>query len=184
MLYSRQNQAVRVDLSNGKVVSTTNDTQERIKASRAQYYENNKEAVKLRVAEYRKENKETVKACNIRWCGANKDKTNIAATQWRLRNPTHGAQWRKNNPDKVANNVSDRKFKLERATPLWSEAEEIKLVYLKRDEYKKLYGILFEVDHIIPIDSDYVCGLHVLANLQLLDKPLNSGKRNKFQTDW
>lgn len=38
----------------------------------------------------------------------------------------------------------------------------------------------FEVDHVVPIKHDEVCGLHVLSNLQLLTRRQNRSKGNKF----
>ena len=149
------------------------NNKETFKAWRKAYRTNNREAVNASHARYRANNKETVKTRNSQYYIDNK-----AVRQ------AYDAAWCKLNPDKVAKNNSHRKRKLEQATPMWSEVEAIKLVYLKRNEYRKLYGILYEVDHIIPIDSDTVCGLHVLANLQLLDKSLNSSKTNTYQSDW
>ena len=152
-----------------------------LKTSAAQWYKNNKEAVKLTGAQFYKDNKETVKIRVAQYYKNNKE--TMDAYQARVRK-THNTRWRVRNPDLCALWSSNRAIKLERATPCWSETEAIKIVYLKRDEYKKLYGIKFEVDHIIPIKSDTVCGLHVLANLQLLDKLLNGSKHNNYQTDW
>ena len=40
------------------------------------------------------------------------------------------------------------------------------------------------VDHIIPLISDNVCGLHCWDNLQILEEHLNYKKQNKYQSDW
>ena len=164
-----------------------------------QYRKDNKEAVKIIEAQYRKDAKEITASCSARWYKNNKKDSNARSALWygnnkevvkaysaqyRKDNKERIAVWCKLNPDKVAANNSHRKFKLKQATPRWSEIDEIKVMYLKRDEYRKTYGIPFEVDHIIPIRSDTVCGLHVLANLQLLDKSLNSSKTNTYQPDW
>ena len=38
----------------------------------------------------------------------------------------------------------------------------------------------FEVDHIIPLKGEVVCGLHILSNLEYLDPDSNRQKSNKL----
>ena len=63
--------------------------------------------------------------------------------------------------------------RLKRITPSWVDMEAIKLFYLNTPS-----GM--EVDHIIPITSKRVCGLHVIYNLQYLTPRENQKKSNKF----
>lgn len=56
--------------------------------------------------------------------------------------------------------------------------EKIKEIY--REAHKR--GM--EVDHIIPLRSKYICGLHVENNLQLLIPQENWKKGNKFQQEF
>ena len=63
------------------------------------------------------------------------------------------------------------------STPMWSQTSEINLVYQKAKEFN------MEVDHIVPLVSDIVCGLHVWANLQLLSLQENRQKSNRIWPD-
>lgn len=64
-----------------------------------------------------------------------------------------------------------------RSVPSWSQKDKIEVVYQKA----KQFGM--EVDHIVPIVSDKVCGLHVWENLQLLAWQENRKKSNQFWPD-
>jgi hypothetical protein len=43
----------------------------------------------------------------------------------------------------------------------------------------KMLGVVFHVDHIVPLVSDKVCGLHTFANLQILEGVANRSKGNR-----
>jgi len=66
--------------------------------------------------------------------------------------------------------VRFRKLKQKKATPLWADFEIIKLFYKESKRLTEETGVLFEVDHIIPLQSNLVCGLHVHNNLQIISK--------------
>lgn len=56
--------------------------------------------------------------------------------------------------------------------PGWADRD------LVRDFYRKCPPGL-HVDHIIPLKSRFVCGLHVLENLQYMGGDENKSKQNK-----
>lgn len=60
-----------------------------------------------------------------------------------------------------------------KATPLWANKAAIIEFYKNRPEG-------YEVDHIIPLQGQTVCGLHVENNLQYLTKLENRQKGNRF----
>ncbi len=76
----------------------------------------------------------------------------------------------------VAANARYEAAKL-RATPSWFESKLVAAVY--SDANKKQS----HVDHIVPLKSKLVCGLHCLANLQILTPLANLSKGNRYWPD-
>jgi len=100
------------------------------------------------------------------------------------------ALWQQNNPDKLIQTRLNQKLKgndriksarrratKKNATPIWADLDAIRNVYLEA-----MY-MQMDVDHIYPLKSDVVCGLHVWENLQLLPKKINIKKSNNFPTE-
>jgi 5-methylcytosine-specific restriction endonuclease McrA len=68
--------------------------------------------------------------------------------------------------------------KLYQAWPVWcAEHDGFKVVYDEAKRRRKA-GENVHVDHIVPICSDAVCGLHVPWNLQVLTQKANLKKSN------
>ena len=75
---------------------------------------------------------------------------------------------------------ASRRKAIQRATPSWANVEAIKAIYAEAVEKTLQTGVLHHVDHIDPLTSDRVCGLHVHNNLQILPAAENFAKHNRF----
>jgi len=75
-----------------------------------------------------------------------------------------------------------RAYERERALlhriPEWANRAAIKKIYKQAKALTETTGVVYHVDHIIPINSPLVCGLHVEDNLQILTAEENMKKRN------
>jgi flagellum-specific peptidoglycan hydrolase FlgJ len=94
-------------------------------------------------------------------------------------------QWRKDNPARVAYNIALARARRHQAVPKWLTKEEksaIKRLYEQCQKLSQETGIPHQVDHIYPLVSDIVCGLHCLANLQILTAAENNRKKCKVQS--
>jgi len=90
--------------------------------------------------------------------------------------------WKQNNLDQVLADNKVRRRKHRQATPPWltrKQKSEIRQLYQIAITMSKTTGERYVVDHIIPLRSDYVCGLHVPWNLRVITQEENLKKSNK-----
>ena len=132
------------------------------------YHAAHAERIRTQKRAYRVANAEAVKEDGAKYRAANRGKLNAYYREYAIQNP-HKKQ--------VAT-VARRARKLT-ATPSWANHNYIALFYeLARLESKRL-GVEVHVDHIVPLKSSRVCGLHCEHNLQLLVASANLTKSNR-----
>jgi excisionase family DNA binding protein len=61
----------------------------------------------------------------------------------------------------------------------WADASAVRAFYAEARRLTETTGVPHHVDHIIPLQGDYVSGLHVETNLQVLPATDNIRKLNK-----
>lgn len=88
-------------------------------------------------------------------------------------NPQYASEHYINNQAQYKENAARYRVCKEQATPIWANREQILRIY-------KDCPIGFNVDHIYPLQSSWVCGLHVESNLQYLQQEENLKKGNRF----
>lgn len=118
------------------------------------------------------------------WTLLNKEKVCESKKKWILQNPEKrkeaSAAYQRRNKAYYNQYATLRSRYVKQARPKWlNEFEELWL-----DEiYDLAQKRQMEVDHIVPIKHDRVCGLHVPWNLQLLTRSQNAAKSNRFDED-
>lgn len=128
----------------------------------AVWREANREKVRSHQAKYYAANREKVRTINAAWGTANQEKMRAYYTAWAERNPV-----------KCLAKYNSRKAHKIQATPLWADKNLIQDAYMEA-EYQQMH-----VDHIVPLRSKRVCGLHWEGNLQLLTASENLSKGNR-----
>jgi len=78
-------------------------------------------------------------------------------------------KWKQKNPKNNRLLCAKYRAKKLQRTPQWSDLDQIKQIYLDCPDN-------MAVDHIIPVQGEFVSGLHVPENLQYLDLSTNSTK--------
>ena len=105
----------------------------------------------------------------------------------RLANPVvhtgYDKTWRDANPHKVAAKSARRRAAKYKAKPAWANAFFIEEIYDLAQRRTKLLGVPHVVDHIVPLNSPLVCGLHTERNLRVISAAHNLAKSNKYWPD-
>jgi hypothetical protein len=109
----------------------------------------------------------------VRYREAHPERASVAIKAAKLKNPEKY---------KVIRNVKSalRRAVERNACPAWADREKIKAIYEKAFIMRKETGLPYEVDHIYPLISPYVCGLHVPENLQIILGSENRSKGNRL----
>jgi len=133
-----------------------------------QYYQNNRDKVLHYKKEYRQNNLDTLSQRDKKYRQNNRERI--------LR---YHKKYRQNNPDKKRARWACRRASKRNATPPWADKTAINAIYAEALWFQDFTGEPYHVDHIVPLKSDFVCGLHVPANLQTLPGAENIAKSNR-----
>lgn len=138
-------------------------------------------------AEYYKLNKEKCANNNRKWRKENPGASKEASRKYRERNPGIAAKQTKKWRDKnqYANTVQNAKRRAAKrmAIPKWADKKAIAYHYKRAAFLTKERGFKYCVDHIVPLSSPLVCGLHVQDNLRVVPSGLNLIKSNRSWPD-
>jgi len=70
-----------------------------------------------------------------------------------------------------------------KSTPVWANKFFIREAYALAVLRTKIVGSRFVVDHIVPLNSNLVCGLHCERNLRVIPERENLLKSNRHWPD-
>lgn len=146
--------ALDPDANRNRVKEWQRKFPEKMELKRKTYYARNIEKQRERAAKYAAKTKDKRKAYGARYAALNREK--LAATS-----------------------AKRRAMKLN-ATPAWADQFLISEVFHLAKIRSKATGISWHVDHIVPLRSDFVCGLHCEANLQVIPGRSNQSKSNRY----
>lgn len=94
--------------------------------------------------------------------------------------------WKRANKVQVRADTKNRRRKHRLATPTWLTREqksEMRALYQTAITLTQTTGEAYVVDHIYPLRSEVVCGLHVPWNLRVMTRHENLRKANRLPDD-
>jgi hypothetical protein len=143
------------------------------------------QAAEKRADYFRDYNKrEDVKDRKNEWYEANKEQViQAAATRPLEVKRIYQKAWKERNTVWVRADTKARRRKHRLATPKWLTREQkgqIRELYKIAITMTKTTGEQYVVDHIVPLRSEFVCGLHVPWNLRVIPRQENLLKSNKL----
>ena len=171
---------------------------EDLRAWKRRDYAKKAEIYRARSRAWRAANSDKVKEMNKNTYAANREAYKavrdaqpelhrIRNSKYRAEHPTEHAasqtKWAKSNPGKVNAACRKRQANKLQATPPWLTKQHlagIEKFYVEAARLHAIDGIKRHVDHVYPLQSKTVCGLHVPWNLQILTVAENIKKGNKI----
>lgn len=162
----------------------------------ATHYQKNSSRICATVKAYQKNNADHIRDAQRTRYAKNRDRVLARVKKWVEANRAHRDAYlreryvanrekilarireqRRLNPEKTSVQRAKRRAAELRATPCWADHAKIASVY----RVAKETGLV--VDHIVPLRSKHVSGLHVVANLQPLSREENAAKGNRWWPD-
>jgi 5-methylcytosine-specific restriction endonuclease McrA len=141
-----------------------------------------KECNNARGREWYRQNPERAAASRRAYAMANAEEIRAYSKAWREENAerlkAQAAAWTTANLGKKAAATARRRAAKLRATPHWANHEFMKKFYECAERVTQQSGVKAQVDHIVPLQSKIVCGLHNHFNLTIITEWLNKSKGN------
>lgn len=145
---------------------------EKVKARKRRSYERNRASENAKAAVWRRSNPEKVQAAWDAWHARNPGRRQAIALDWAKRNRSA-----------LAAQAAKRRAAQKKATPIWANDEldafVVSEAYALARVRSDVTGVVHSVDHIVPLKSGLVCGLHCAANLQVIPDTVNKSKNNR-----
>lgn len=131
---------------------------------------------KTRAADWYKDNSTRARGNVKAWAERNPEKTCEYKKRWAASNQEIERQ------RKRVREAKRRAIKFQ-AIPIWANPALIEDFYYTADMLGMHTGEAYHVDHMVPLCSKLVCGLHVESNLQILPGVENCSKGNRHWPD-
>lgn len=148
------------------------------------YRETHRKQARQRTAQWVVDNPERKRENDKRYYEQNRErelaKSKKRHKKNRKANCERSKQWRLDNPNRVAAQTAARRAVKKQAIPVWADTKQIETFYAEAKRLTEETGVSHQVDHIVPLNNDMVCGLHCEDNLRIITAEENNTKKNKL----
>ncbi len=101
----------------------------------------------------------------------------------RISRRKYGAAVNPKHPEVVAAIAAESRARKRNAVPAWYDAEKVRRLYRLAAQLTTTCGVEYHVDHIVPLVSKAVSGLHWHGNMQVIERKTNQSKGNRVWPD-
>ena len=162
-------------------------TAEKQKESAREWVRKNPERRREICSRSNKKNIEKRLEYNRQWRAANPDLQKRTERRYYENNREERAEatrrYKRKNRALFAAKQRERQADKRQATPFWADRSAILAYYEQAQTLTEVTGDQYTVDHIVPLRSDLVCGMHVESNLQVMLYSENYSKGNRWWPD-
>lgn len=163
------------------------DNRERHNENRRNWHANNAEKSRRLSREQYRANPQATKERNRRRYWADPVKPRLERRKYYVENiedeRRRHREWRLANPEKAREKSQRYYARKVQAVPEWVDYKKIRLYYKQACVLSKKSGVPYQVDHIVPLVSALVCGLHSQHNLAVVTAAENQSKGNRVWPD-
>lgn len=147
---------------------------DRVKEKKKEYYDRIKytESYIRNTKEYLDKTKQKRKYKDTEWAAKNRERSREIKRKWKKNNKGLSHSYTVLRRLRIKNSCIKSLTK--------EDIDFIKVYYIVADLLSNTTKIKYVVDHIVPLQGENVCGLHVPWNLRLMENTDNIKKSNKF----